>query len=269
MSTPPRAGRALVLTALPGVPFVQPGDDLARLLGDAVAVQGLVPEPGDVLVVAQKIVSKAEGRQVDLATVTPSSRALAYARDTGKDPRLVELVLGESRAVLATRMGVMIVEHRLGHVMANAGIDRSNVEGGDDAQVLLLPRDPDASARALRERLAERFGAGPAVIVSDSFGRPWRHGTVGIALGAAGLPALADLRGRPDLYGRPLEITEVGFADEIAAAASLLMGQAAEATPAVWVRGLAWELPERPAAALLRPAAEDLFRRGRGGEGGT
>jgi len=212
-------------------------------------------------VLAQKIVSKAEGRYVDLATVTPSPRAGKIAAETDKDPRLVELILEDSRRVVRQRPGVLIVEHRLGYVMANAGIDRSNVDPGMGAEpVLLLPRDPDGSAAELRRRLAARYGAAPAVIIADSFGRAWRRGTVGIALGAAGLPSMQDYRGRPDLFGRPLRITETGFADEIAAAASLLMGQADEGQPAVLVRGLAWSGGDAPASALVRPAAEDLFR---------
>jgi coenzyme F420-0:L-glutamate ligase / coenzyme F420-1:gamma-L-glutamate ligase len=171
------------------------------------------------------------------------------------------VILDESRRIVRHRPGVLIVEHRLGYVMANAGIDRSNVDPAMGADpVLLLPRDPDASAAALRERLSARFGVAPAVIVSDSFGRAWRCGTTGIALGAAGLPALLDMRGHPDLYGRALRVTEIGVADEIAAAASLLMGQADEAVPAALLRGIAWSAPASPAAALIRAAEEDLFR---------
>jgi len=187
--------------------------------------------------------------------------AIALAAELDKDPRFVEVVLSESKRVVRHRPGLLIVEHRLGLVMANAGIDHSNVPTDDGVdRVLLLPEDPDRSARALREHLVRVFGTGIAVIVSDSFGRAWRKGTVGIALGAAGLPALVDLRGHPDLFGRALLVTETGFADEIAAAASLLMGQADEAMPMVLVRGLAWSAPEVPAAALIRPAEHDLFR---------
>ncbi len=251
----------LTLSALPGIGFVRPGDDLAALLAAALARAGERLLDRDVLVVAQKIVSKAEGRIVDLATVTPSARAVALGRETDKDPRFVELILQESRAVLRARPGVLVVEHRLGYIMANAGIDRSNVDPGSGAEpVLLLPRDPEGSAEALRARLGSAFGAAPAVIIADSFGRAWRRGTVGIALGAAGLPALQDLRGRPDLFGRALRVSETGFADEIAAAASLLMGQAGEAQPAVLVRGLEWSGAPLPARHLIRPEAEDLFR---------
>ena len=250
------------LVALDRVPLVRPGDDLAALLGDALDRGEIAPRAGDVLVVAQKIVSKAEGRYVDLATVEPSPRALALAREIEKDARFVEIILQESRRVVRHRPGVLIVEHRLGYVMANAGIDRSNIDpAAGDEPVLLLPRDPDASAAALHVRFAARFGVTMGVIVSDSFGRAWRRGTVGIALGAAGLPSLVDLRGRADLYGRLLQVSEAGYADEIAAAASLLMGQADEGVPAVMVRGLGWSAPAAPAAQLVRAEAEDLFRR--------
>jgi len=243
------------------LPEVRRGADLAALLVRAAARERVEFARGDVLVVAQKIVSKAEGRYVDLATVMPSPRALALAREIDKDARLVELILQESRRVVRHRPGVLIVEHRLGYVMANAGIDRSNIDpAAGDEPVLLLPRDPDASAAALHARLAARFGAAMGVIVSDSFGRAWRRGTVGIALGAAGLPSLVDLRGRADLYGRLLQVSESGFADEVAAAASLLMGQADEGVPAVLVRGLGWSAPAAPAAHLVRAEAEDLFR---------
>ena len=251
----------VTITALAGIKLVEPGDDLGAITVAAFTANGLVPETGDVLVVAQKIVSKAEGRYVDVATVQPSERAIALAAELDKDPRFVEVVLSESKRVVRHRPGLLIVEHRLGLVMANAGLDHSNVPTDDGVdRVLLLPEDPDGSARALREHLVRVFGTGIAVIVSDSFGRAWRKGTVGIALGAAGLPALVDLRGHPDLFGRALLVTETGFADEIAAAASLLMGQAGEAIPMVLVRGLAWSAPEVPAAALIRPAEHDLFR---------
>ncbi len=256
------SGRAsLQLLAVAGLPMVQAGDDLGALIGGALTREGLALQDRDVIVVAQKIVSKAEGRMIDLATVTPSARASVLAGEIGKDPRLVELILSESVRVVRTRPNLLIVEHRLGFVMANAGVDQSNVAPQDGVhRALLLPRDPDASADALRARLAQESGARIAVIVNDSFGRAWRRGTCGIAIGAAGLPALLDLRGRPDLFGRTLEVSIIGFADEIAAAASLLMGQADEARPVVLVRGLNWELPPTNAHELVRPAAEDLFQ---------
>jgi coenzyme F420-0:L-glutamate ligase/coenzyme F420-1:gamma-L-glutamate ligase len=252
---------AVTLIPLRGIKLVEQGDDLGAIAINAFEANGLAPEAGDVLVVAQKIVSKAEGRYLDVMSATPSERAVALAAELGKDARFVEVVLSESKRVVRHRPGLLIVEHRLGFVMANAGIDHSNVASEDESErVLLLPRDPDGSARALHDHLAHFFETPIAVIISDSFGRPWRKGTVGVALGVAGLPALIDMRGRPDLFGRPLQVTETGFADEIAAAAGLLMGQADEAVPIVLVRGLNWSAPELPAAALIRPAEHDLFR---------
>ncbi|HTV79599.1 MAG TPA: coenzyme F420-0:L-glutamate ligase [Steroidobacteraceae bacterium] len=250
----------LHLRALHDIPPVRPGDDLATLTLEALERDGLRLQPADVLVVAQKVVSKAEGRQVDLATVTPGAKAREVAAIVRKDPRLVELVLRESRRIVRTAPDVLIVEHRLGLTMANAGIDQSNVAGPDTDCALLLPEDPDASAQRLRERLLARTGVAPAIIISDSFGRPWRVGTVGVAIGCAGVAATLDLRGRRDLFGRTLRVSIVGHADEIASAASLLMGQAGEARPVILVRGLGASAVHQPATALLRPAHEDLFR---------
>jgi len=252
---------SLSLHALPGMPMVQPGDDIAGLIGDGLARAGLVPQDGDVVVIAQKIVSKSEGRTVLLETVTPSAEAEELGARIGKDPRIVQAILGESVRVVRARPGLLIVEHKLGFVMANAGVDQSNVDGRDGkARVLLLPEDPDGSAQAIRTQLTARYGAKLGVVINDSFGRAWRRGTAGIAIGVAGLPALVDLRGNPDLFGRILEVSIIGFADEIAAAASLLMGQAAEGQPVVLVRGARWTAEESSAQALVRPAAEDLFR---------
>ena len=253
----------VTLTALPGIPLVRPGDNLSALLLAGLASAGLALADRDVIVVGQKIVSRAEGRLRNLAEVRPGEAAQRLARETEKDPRLVELVLEESRRVLRTRPGAIIVEHRLGFVCANAGIDHSNVAGedaGGGAWVLLLPEDPDASARGLRERLRQATGAQAAVLVIDSHGRAFRTGTVGVVIGASGFPCLVDLRGEEDLFGYRLRVTEVGLGDEVAAAASMLMGQAAEGLPVVHVRGL--EYPERDGsmAELLRPAAKDLFR---------
>jgi coenzyme F420-0:L-glutamate ligase/coenzyme F420-1:gamma-L-glutamate ligase len=251
----------VTLIPLRGIKLVEPGDDLGAITVAAFAATGLAAEEGDVLVVAQKIVSKSEGRYVDVAKVEPTDRAVALAVEVDKDPRFVEVVLSESKRVVRHRPGLLIVEHRLGFVMANAGIDHSNVAAaGGVERVLLLPLDPDGSAQGLRQYLTSVFGVGLAVIISDSFGRPWRKGTVGVALGAAGLPAFVDLRGHADLFGRELLVTETGFADEIAAAAGLLMGQADEAVPMVLVRGLSWSAPDQPGAALIRPAEHDLFR---------
>ena len=249
----------LELVALPVIPMVRPGDDVAALIIAALDDREL--RAGDVLVVAQKIVSKAENRTVDIAGVAPSSEAERLAAEVGKDPRLVEAILQESTRVVRSRPNLIIVQHRLGFVMANAGVDHSNVAPDDGVdRVLLLPRDPDASAETMRAKLERHYRVPIGVIISDSFGRAWRRGTCGIAIGAAGLPSLIDMRGQPDLFGRTLEVTIVGFADEIAAAASLLQGQAAEAQPVVLVRGLDWSAPVAPAAALVRPLEEDLFR---------
>lgn len=258
--------RALTVRPLTGLPRVKPGDDLAALLVAALAGNGLTPGHQDIVVVAQKIVSKAEGRIVDLATVTPSARARELADITGKDPRLVELVLQDSTDVLRAKKNVMVVAQRLGLVMANAGIDRSNVEqggaeqGGAGERVLLLPLDPDQSAINLKARLERHYSVALGVVITDSFGRAWRLGTTGVAIGAAGLPSLIDQRGQPDLDGRALEVTETAFADSVASAAVLMMGEAAEGTPAALVSGLSWTAAEKPASALIRAKAEDMFR---------
>lgn len=252
---------SIELFAPPDLPLVRPGDDLSALIIAALDRAGRTLVDRDVLVVAQKIVSKAEGRMVDLATVTPSARAIALAEEVGKDPRIVEVILSESTRVVRSRPNLIIVQHRLGFVMANAGVDQSNVAPADGVhRVLLLPENPDASAERLRGALSARYDADIGIIISDSFGRAWRRGTAGIAIGAAGLPSLIDLRGQPDLFGRTLEVSIIGFADEIAAAASLLQGQAAEARPVVLVRGLSWSAPDSLAAELVRPPAEDLFQ---------
>ena len=250
----------LELFAIPGLPMVRAGDDLASLIADAAGAADIAFRDNDVVVIAQKIVSKAEGRTVDLASVTPSAKAIALAEKVEKDPRIVEIVLSESVRVVRSRPNLMIMQHRLGFVMANAGVDQSNVAPADGVhRALLLPLDPDGSAEAIRARLAERFGVRLGCVISDSFGRPWRRGTAGVAIGCAGLPSLIDLRGQPDLFGRILEVSIIGFADEIAAAASLLQGQAAEGQPVVIVRGLTWSAPEAPIAELVRPPEEDLF----------
>jgi coenzyme F420-0:L-glutamate ligase/coenzyme F420-1:gamma-L-glutamate ligase len=250
----------LEIFAIPGLPMVQAGDDLASMIADAVVRTGAALRDGDVVVLAQKIVSKAEGRTVDLATVVPTQEALELAAKVEKDPRIVQVVLSESVRVVRSRPNLMIMQHRLGFVMANAGVDQSNVAPADGVQrALLLPLDPDGSAETIRARLAERFGIKLGCIISDSFGRPWRRGTAGVAIGCAGLPALIDLRGQPDLFGRILEVSIIGFADEIAAAASLLQGQAAEGQPVIVVRGLTWTAPDVSIAQLVRSPEEDLF----------
>jgi coenzyme F420-0:L-glutamate ligase/coenzyme F420-1:gamma-L-glutamate ligase len=246
---------------LTGIGEVPPGAELAALLSHALVHCGIDRlRAGDVLVVTQKIVSKAEDRFAELAAVAPGAEALRLAAITRKDARLVELVLRESVAVVRAAPHVLITRHRCGAVMANAGIDRSNLGPAGEGRVLLLPQDPDRSAAALHAALAARFGGGFGLVISDSFGRPWRHGVVNVAIGAAGLPSLVDRRGEPDRDGRTLEITQVAFADALAAAAGLATGEAAESLPAALIRGLAWTAPARPAAALLRPLAEDLFQ---------
>jgi coenzyme F420-0:L-glutamate ligase/coenzyme F420-1:gamma-L-glutamate ligase len=249
---------ALTITPLSGIAEIRPGDDLGAELAGAIVRTGIALAPYDVLVVAQKVVSKAENRYVDLHTVQASPRAHELAAITRKDARLVELVLGESTEVLRAKPEMLIVRHRLGYVMANAGIDRSNVDGAD--RVLLLPRDPDGSAAVLRAQLAAQFGVEIGIVISDSFGRPWRIGVTNVALGAAGVPALIDRRGEVDRNGRRLEVTEVAFADLLASAAGLAIGEGAEGLPAALVRGARWNAPSKPASVLIRPLQEDLFR---------
>lgn len=252
--------RRLVLRAIDDLPLISPGDDVAALVAGALRRMSITPEDGDIVVVAQKIVSKAEGRIVDLATVNPSARAVALAEQVAKDPRLVEVILRESSEVVRHKKDVLIVAHRLGFVMANAGVDQSNVGPDGCPRVLLLPCDPDASAARLKERIDEEFGVEIGVVINDSFGRAWRNGVVGVALGAAGVPSLWNLVGAPDLFGRAMRVTEVAIADQIASAASLLMGEADEGLPAVHVRGISWPVAPVPASALVRPREMDMFR---------
>ena len=244
---------------LTGIPLIQPGDDLAQLLGDAVARSGGLRDR-DALVIAQKIVSKAEGRYVDLDQITPSPHAIEIAWQCDKDPRLIEVILSESVEVVRLRPGLIITRHRLGFVSANAGVDRSNVAPEGIDRVLLLPIDPDRSAAHIRATLRGRFGVDLAVIIADSHGRPHRMGTVGVAIGLSGLPGVEDWRGRKDLFGYTLQHTEVGLADQIAAAGTLLLGQAAESVPAVIVRGAPFEQREGSAGEINRPVEMDLFR---------
>jgi len=250
----------LRLRSLPGIPEVRAGDDLCELILVALEQSGETLQDGDVIVLAQKIVSKAEGRLVELATVQPSEQALALAAQADKDPRVVELILRESTEVLRCRPGVIVVEHRSGFVMANAGIDQSNVIQQGEGVVLLLPLDADASCAALRASLRAATGADIAVLIIDSHGRAWRQGTVGMSIGAAGMPTLLDLRGEPDRHGRALMTTQVGLADEVAAAASLLMGQAGEGRPVVLARGVPRVPGPGSARDLVRPRELDLFR---------
>lgn len=252
---------SLQLTALAGFPLVEPGDDLAQLIADSLAANGLRLEAGDVLVLAQKIVSKAENRYVRYAEVIPSLEAEELAARADKDPRHAELILRESVEVLRVRPGVIIVEHRNGTVLANAGIDRSNISSDpQDPRVLLLPADPDASAAKLRAGLEKLTGQSVQVIINDSVGRAWRNGTVGIAIGTAGLDPLFNQVGEEDMFGNVLEVTEPAVADELAAAASLVMGQAAEACPVVLVRGAKLRPSSGGSGSLLRDKSLDMFR---------
>lgn len=251
----------IVLRAPAGIGEVGPGDDLVELVMAAAARDGWSWHDGDVVIVAQKIVSKAEGRFASIDTVEVTDEARELARRTGKDPRLVALILAESVEVLRAVRDVLIVRNRHGVVLANAGIDRSNVPQDTAGQrVLLLPADPDASARRLKAGIDARSGVAVGLIVNDSLGRAWRQGTIGTALGAAGLPALNDARGQRDRQGWPLQITRIGLADEIAAAASMVMGQGAEGRPLVLMRGLDCTRRDGAAAELVRPLPEDLFR---------
>lgn len=241
-----------------GIGEVAEGCDLGRILADA--ARPLEPHGGELLVVTQKIVSKAEGRMVALDSVTPGERARDLAQRTDKDPRFVELVLSESAEVIRAVRGVLITRHKLGLVMANAGIDASNIGPGGADRVLLLPADPDASAVRLRRRLQECLGVRLGVVLSDSFGRPWRNGVTNVAIGAAGIPALHDRRGSKDRDGRELKVTQVAYGDLIASAAGLVMGEAEESVPAALVRGLKLPAQDVPAKSLVRNLDEDLFR---------
>lgn len=254
----------LVLTPLQGIPLVEEGNDLAEFIRHSLQLDEINLQNGDVLVLAQKIVSKAEGRRKNLKDFHPSDEAVHLAGISGKDARFIQAVLEESKAILRVIPGTIIAEHKKGFICANAGIDHSNVCAGegDEAEewILLLPEDSDKSAERIRIDLEQHSGKQLAVLVIDSHGRPWRNGTVGVTIGVSGIPALLDMRGRMDLFGRTLRITQVATADELAAAASLMMGQAAEGSPVVHVRGFPYELREGELAELIRPEAQDLFR---------
>ncbi len=253
----------LTLTPVPGIPIIRAGDDLCRIILACLNDARIELQDGDVLVLAQKIVSKAEGRYVDLNTIQPSEKAQDLAEKSGKDERIVELILRESSQVLRVRPGSIIVEHRLGFVCASAGIDHSNVDslyGNAEDWVLLLPENPDETARIMRIAIYDQLKINIGILIIDSHGRAWRLGTVGAAIGLSGVPGLVDLRGEPDLFGYKLQITTVGAADELAAAASLVMGQADEGTPVVHVRGFPYPLRESSLRELLRPHDQDMFR---------
>jgi len=253
----------LKFTSLDNIPLIKPGDDLSAIIAERVVEQGISPQKGDIFILAQKIVSKAEGRLVNLSSIQPSQEAIRISEITQKDPRFVEAVLSESKKVLRVRFNTLIVEHRRGFICANAGIDHSNVRGewGEEQDwILLLPEDADASAELIRQALQKRFGVDLGVMIIDSHGRAWRNGTVGIAIGLAGMPGLVDLRGNEDLFGFKLKVTQVGAADELAAGASLLMGQAKEGTPVVMAHGFPYALREGNLQELIRPEEMDLFR---------
>ncbi len=250
---------AVTLNALADIPMIEPGDDLVSIIGDSVASHVGAVATGDVVVIAQKIVSKAEGRYVLLDRVQVTDAARDLAERIKKDPRRLQVVLSESAGIVAHRPGIVIAEHRLGFVMANAGIDESNVDHSAGERLLLLPEDPDRSAREIRQGLEARFGCRLGVVISDSFGRPWRNGVVGVAIGCAGVEAVRNLVGTHDMFGRQMQVTEVAVADEIASAASMLMGQGAERLPVVHIRGLA-AAGNAPASSLIRPKERDMFR---------
>ena len=254
---------SLVLTSLENIPLIRRDDNLADIVLKSLQDTGLELQDNDILVLAQKIVSKAEGRKVNLATVSPSARAIELAQQTEKDPRVVELMLQESNEVLRTRVGTIIVEHNLGFICANAGIDHSNVAGDGDTTeewVLLLPEDPDRSCALLRNEIESKTGKHIGVVIIDSHGRAWRNGTVGVTIGMSGVPGIIDKRGDKDLFGYTLRITIIGAADELAAAASLVMGQASEGRPVVHVRGFPYPLQEGSLKELIRPKEQDMFR---------
>jgi coenzyme F420-0:L-glutamate ligase/coenzyme F420-1:gamma-L-glutamate ligase len=253
----------LIISTLPKVPVIHEGDDLVEIIIRSLNKGNINLQTGDILVLAQKIISKAEGRWVNLRSIQPSQKAMSLAKQIEKDPRLIEIILRESNQVVRTRVGTIIVEHRLGFICANAGVDHSNVAGnGNDKEewVLLLPEDPDASALKIRNQLQEQSGAQMGVMIIDSHGRAWREGVVGVAIGLAGIPGIVDMRGKHDLFGYTLRFTTIGVADELAAAASLVMGQADEGTPIVHVRGFPYPLREGYLKELLRPKDQDLFR---------
>lgn len=245
--------------ALPGIPLIKQGADIPSIIIEGIASSGTRLQAGDILVISSKIISKSEGRLVNLNTVNPGEKALHYAEITGKDPRVVELVLNESLSISRASRGVMVVEHRLGFISANAGIDQSNV-GGTQDDVLLLPLDPDVSAQQIRQRLLELTGIDVAIVISDTHGRPFRLGNVGVAIGVAGLLALTDLRGQDDLFGRKLMISSQGYADLIASTAHLLCGEANEGRPVIVIRGLDYPRGNGSAKDLVRPAHQDLYR---------
>ena len=243
-----------------GLPLFKTGDDLVSILLRRLNKCDLVLKDGDIVAIAQKVISKIEGRLIHLSTVKPRHAAYELAKEVDKDPRVVELILQESTDVVRKKLGVLIVRHRLGHVGANAGIDQSNIEHHVDGSALLLPLDPDQSAEGIHTKLLRRTGKHVGVLITDSANRPWRLGTVGIAIGASHMKVLDDRRGQFDLHGRELKITMINRADSIAAMATLAMGETDEKTPIVLVRGAGAGQAGQYAADVIRPLEDDLFR---------
>ena len=250
----------LTMLTVPDIPMIVSGDNLGEIIASAIELASIELASGDIVMVAQKIVSKAEGRLVALADIEPSTEAQALAAETDKDPALCQLILDESAEILRKKPGVIIVRHKLGHVGANAGIDQSNIEHGGGDAALLLPEQPDHSATLLHEFLSKRFGCHIGIIIADSMNRPWRMGTLGAAIGCAGVQVLDDLRGGEDMYGRELKVSMVNVADSVTAAACLLMGETTEGRPVVVVKGLAKVSDNANAADIARPLEDDLFR---------
>jgi coenzyme F420-0:L-glutamate ligase / coenzyme F420-1:gamma-L-glutamate ligase len=259
----PATPRSMVYTAIPDFPMVQNGDDLASLIVKGCSICNILIEDGDIFVLAQKIVSKAEGRLISFSAITPSAQALELEKITKKDPRFIELVLRQSKKVIRAKYNTLIVEHKKGYICANAGIDHSNLSDQGELSedwVLLLPEDSDQSAKNIRKSMENLVNKKVGILIIDSHGRPWRNGTVGVTIGLSGLPGLVDLRGQEDLSGFKLKVTTVGVSDELAAGASLLMGQATEKTPVVQVKGFPYSRREANLNELIRPEEEDLFR---------
>jgi len=254
---------SLTFSALSSFPIIKSGDDIASIILKLIKLQNIDIQNGDVFVIAQKIISKSENRYVDLTTIQPTVAALELEEITHKDPRFIECVLQESKNVIRVKDNTLIVEHKNGFICANAGIDHSNIgENGEFGEnwVLLLPKNADLSAREIRTKIEERTNTRVGVLIIDSHGRAWRNGTVGVTIGLSGLPGLVDLRGTKDLNGFRLKVTTVGAADELAAGASLLMGQASEGNPVIHVRGFPYDLREATISELLRSEEQDLFR---------
>ena len=253
--------RTIKIHSLPGIPLIKKGDDLCQLILDAIAAKKLMLKDGSILVIAQKVVSKAEDRLVNLKAIKPTALAIEYSVKTDKDPRLVELILRESKSVIRHRKGVLVVENHQGLIMANAGIDHSNVEqDSENDWVLMLPKNPDKSAASLHNEFLRKTGYKIGVIINDSIGRAWRNGTIGTAIGVAGLSSIVDLRGRTDLFGNQLRVSEEATADELASAASLIQGQADEGLPVVLIEGYPTSSQHIPASELIRSEKQDLFR---------